>query len=311
MTELATARVPRLERQRKGAVSVQRERKRFIALLLLPATSLLLLLTLFPFFSSLGISLMNYSLMTPDKARLIGLGNYLKLLSSLDFWRTVQVTVIFTVAAVGIELALGLLVAVLLHQERRAVGLLRTAYVLPMAVTPVAATFTWRIMYNPSIGVINYLLSLIGIPPQTWLANPSLALPSLIMVDVWQWTPFMLLILMSGLAALPTEPFEAARVDGANEWQSFRDLALPMLRPFILVAVLFRSIDAFKTFDIIYVLTGGGPGYATYTTNLYAFKQGIEYLNMGYAAAIAILMLIAAIIFSRVMLRRTTLLGTP
>lgn len=288
---------------------MRRERKRFVAFMLIPATTLLLLLTLFPFFSSLGISLMNYSLMTPDQARFIALGNYLRLLSSPDFWRTVQVTVVFTVAAVAIELILGMIIAVLLHQERRTFGPLRTAYILPMAVTPVAATFTWRIMYNPSIGVLNYLLSLVGIPPQTWLANPRLALPSLVIVDVWQWTPFMLLILISGLAALPTEPFEAARVDGASEWQSFRDLALPMLRPFILVAVLFRGIDAFKTFDVIYVLTGGGPGYATYTTNLYAFKQGIEYLNMGYAAAIAILMLIATTIFARALLRRTTLLG--
>jgi multiple sugar transport system permease protein len=294
---------------RHNEVSLRRQRRRFILLMLLPATLVLFLLTIFPFLFSLVISLTSYSLMRPGQTQFISLDNYRNLLTTPDFWQTVRVTAVFTASAVTIELVLGMLIAVLLHQETRRNTALRLAYILPMAVTPVAATFTWRIMYNPSIGVINYLLSLLGIPPQAWLANPSLALPSLIVVDVWQWTPFMLLILLGGLASLPTEPFEAAKVDGAGEWRSFLDLTLPMLRPFILVAVLFRVMEALRTFDVIYVLTGGGPGYATYTTSLYAFKQGIEYLKMGYAASIAIVMLIMTMAFARLLLRRSGLLG--
>jgi multiple sugar transport system permease protein len=179
---------------------------------------------------------------------------------------------------------------------------------IPMAITPVAATFTFRLMYSPSLGVFNHLLERVGLPPQTWLADPRLALPSLVVVDVWQWTPFILLIVVGGLSVQPQEPVEAAMLDGAAGWRLFRDITLPFLWPFLTIAILFRTIDAFKTFDIIYVLTGGGPGTSTRTLNLLAFKEGIEFLEMGYAAAISIVMLVIVLVFAQVFVRRTGLI---
>lgn len=276
--------------------------------MLAPATVLLLGLTIFPFGASLYYSFTDHSLLAPGQTSFIWLDNYRDLLTSADFHAALKTTLIFTAAAVAVETLLGIVVATALHDETRGATLLRAIYLIPMAITPVAATFTFRLMLHPTRGVLNYLLESVGLPPQTWLADPSLALPTLILIDVWQWTPFVLLIVAGALTVLPQEPFEAARVDGASGWQLFRDLTLPMLKPYLGVAVLFRVLDAFKTFDIIYALTGGGPGIVTRTLNLLAYKQGVEYLEMGYAASISIVMLVIAIVFARLFLWRTGLI---
>ena len=280
-------------------------RRRFIAVMLLPAVVFLLALTLFPFAVGAFLSLTSYSLLDSGAWSYIGLGNYAALLVSAEFWQAFWVTTLFTALAVMLQLVIGVAIAVLLHEETKAAPWLRAIYLLPLAITPVAATFSFRMMLNPNLGVVNHLLGLVGLPPQAWLAAPELALVTLVLVDTWQWTPFILLITAGGLAALPEEPLEAARIDGATAWQAFWYVTLPMLRPFIVVAVTFRAIDAFKTFDIIFVLTGGGPGITTRTLNLLAYNHGIKFLSMGYAAAITILMLIVTIIACQVFLRRT------
>jgi multiple sugar transport system permease protein len=188
--------------------------------------------------------------------------------------------------------------------------LLRTLYIAPLAVTPIAAIFTFRMMYNPGSGIFNYLLRLIHVAPQNWLGTPGMAFVSLVIVDAWQWTPFIVLVVAGGLASLPAEPFEAAWIDGANPWQIFRFVTLPMLTPFLVIAVLLRAIDAFKTFDLIYVLTGGGPGTATTTLNVFAFKQAIEFTELGRGSAIAIIVMIIITTASQIVLRRTGLLVT-
>lgn len=282
-------------------------RGRFILLMLLPATALLVGLTIIPFLVSLGFSFTNYSLVTPDETAGIWLRNYRQLVASEEFWSALRVTLIFTTCAVAIQLGLGVAIAVLLHHETRAVPALRLLYLLPLAITPVAAVFTFRMMFNPTLGVFNFLLKEVGLPAQDWLGTPGMALFSILIVDTWQWTPFMLLIAIGGLAALDEEPLEAAAMDGAGPWQIFRHHTLPMLFPYLVVAVVFRAIDAFKTFDIIFVLTGGGPGIATRTLNLLAYKQGIEFLSLGYAAAIAIVMLIVTIVASQALLRKVGL----
>ena len=286
----------------------RKERNKFIILMLMPATILLVGLTLFPFFVSLILSFTDYSLLRPGQTKFIFLNNYIELMKTDEFWIALRVTVVFTVFAVLIQVVLGVVFATLLHNENTNVSLLRTLYLLPLAITPIAATFTFRLMFNPSLGVLNYFMKLLGLEPQAWLASPNTALFSLIIVDTWQWTPFILLICLGGLASLPSEPFEAAKVDGANSWQIFTKITVPMLYPFIGLALLFRSIDAFKTFDIIYVLTSGGPGILTRTLNLYAFKHGIEYLSMGYAGSIAIVMLIITIVVAQIFLRKNKLL---
>jgi len=286
----------------------RKERNKFIILMLLPATVLLVGLTLFPFIVSLILSFTDYSLLRPGQTKFIFLDNYVELMKTDEFWIALRVTVVFTILAVFIQVVLGVIFATLLHNENTNVSLLRTLYLLPLAITPIAATFTFRLMFNPSLGVLNYFVKLLGFEPQAWLASPNTAMLSLIIVDTWQWTPFILLICLGGLSSLPSEPFEAAKVDGASTWQIFTKITLPMLYPFIALALLFRSIDAFKTFDIIYVLTSGGPGILTRTLNLYAFKHGIEYLSMGYAGSIAIVMLIITIVVAQIFLRKNKLL---
>lgn len=283
---------------------------RFVLLMLAPAVVLLFGLTVAPFLASVWLSLTNY-LLTDPPARFIGLRNYAELMTSPDFWQAVVTSMVFTVGAVFLECAVGVAIAVLLHSETRLIGFLRTVYLLPLAITPVAALFTFRMMLNPGLGVVNYLLRRVGIPPQDWLGSHSLALFTLILVDAWQWTPFMLLIIAGGLASLSDEPFEAARLDGANSLQILIHITLPLLRPFLYVAVLFRSIDAFKTFDLIYVLTGGGPGTATTTINLYGYKQAIEFLSLGRGAAIAIIIMIIMTIYANLLMRRTSLGQLP
>jgi multiple sugar transport system permease protein len=287
--------------------AIEKSRRNFILLMLAPTTVLLFGLTIFPFVASLAMSFTNYSLVTPDKLAVTGLANYGTLFSSGDFWYSLGLTALFTTVAVSLQLVLGVAIATLLHHESRAVPLLRAIYLLPMAITPVAATFTFRMMFNPSVGIFNYVMKLAGLPPQDWLGSPHWALASLITVDTWQWTPFILLIAAGGLAAMDEEPLEAARMDGAGARELFFHHTLPMLMPYLGVAVVFRSIDAFKTFDIIFALTGGGPGIVTRTLNLLAYKQGIQFLSMGYAAAIAIVMLIITAVSAQIFLRRARL----
>ncbi|WPB55592.1 sugar ABC transporter permease [Xylophilus sp. GOD-11R] len=303
--DLATPRQGRFFARSRGWA---RERTQFVVLMLIPPVVLLVGLIALPFLIGLGVSFTDYMLSNPP-ARFSGFTNYQDLLRAGEFWQALRLTLLFTVVAVAIQTALGVGLAVLLHAETRHVPMLRMLYLLPMAVTPVAATFTFRMMFNPSLGVLNYLLGLVGLPPQDWLGNGDLALISLLLVDTWQHTPFILLIVGGGLASLPAEPFEAARIDGASAWQTFTLITLPLLKPFLAIAVLFRAIDAFKTFDIIFVLTAGGPGTSTTTLNVYAYKQAIEFVSLGYGAAIAIVMMLIVTIAAMLFLRRTRLLS--
>jgi multiple sugar transport system permease protein len=283
-------------------------RNGFILLMLAPATVLLLTVTLFPFITALVMSFSNYYLSKPDDFAFIGFEKYSDLIASSEFWKAFRITAVFTFFAVIIQTLIGTSVALALHYEARRTAWLRLIYLLPMAITPVAATFTFRMMYNPSLGVFNHFMKQMGLPPQDWLGAPDTALVSLLVVDTWQWAPFIMLIAAGGLAAMDEEPLEAARMDGAGFWQILFHHVMPMLFPYLAFALLFRAIDAFKTFDIIFVLTGGGPGTLTRTLNLLTYKHGIDFLSMGYASALAVVMLIITIIASQVFLRRLNLL---
>lgn len=287
--------------------TIQKEQRKFIFWMLAPATLLMLSLTLFPFLVSVYLSFTDYSLIRPDQVNYIGFENYQNLFLSAEFWNSVKVTLVFTIVAVGLQTVLGVAIAAFLHHESRQAPWLRVIYLLPMAITPIAATFTFRLMFNPTLGVFNYFLTSLGFAPSAWTASPEMALFSLILVDTWQWTPFILLITMGGMAALPPEPEEASAMDGAGPVRTFFWVILPQLKPYLALALLFRLIDAFKTFDIIFVLTGGGPGIVTRTLNLLAYKQGIEFLSMGYASAIAIVMLLFTLFVGQVFLRNLNL----
>jgi multiple sugar transport system permease protein len=274
-------------------------------LMLAPAVLILFAVTIYPTLVNIYQSLFKYDLTHPDERQFVFLKNYVDLLfHDPRFWNSVKITFYYVAIVLSVELVLGLGIASILSKMRRFRGLVTTIIILPMATAPVAITFIWRFMYNPSIGILGYALESVGLPKIQFLSDAQWVIPSLALVDIWQWTPFMVLILTAGLMSLPQEPFEAATVDGASKWQELWYLELPMMRPFILVALLFRGIDAFKTFDYIYILTKGGPGTASETLNLRTFQTGIQFLHMGTASAMAMLMLIVIILFSKILIGR-------
>jgi len=197
-------------------------------------------------------------------------------------------TLIFVIAVVIIETMLSLLISILVSRSKHLVGLYRTVMLIPLLIPPIAIGTMWRLMYDYNYGFINQVLDLIGIAGPTWTANPKLALPSIILVDLWHWTSFMFLIILAGLESLPLELNEAARVDGASEGQIFRFITLPLLRPTLITAVMLRTIFAFKVFDEIFLLTGGGPGTATEVVSLYIYKVFSGQFRLGYASFLAL-----------------------
>jgi multiple sugar transport system permease protein len=206
------------------------------------------------------------------------------------------------VLAVIIPLVLGTAAAMIFHRQFPFRGLLRGVFIMPMMATPVAVALVWTMMFHPQQGVLNYLLSLAGIPPSLWVYSPTLVIPSLVMVEVWHWTPLVMLIVLGGLAALPTEPYESARLDGASEWQLFRFITLPLVAPFLVVAAVIRTIDALKTFDTIYVITGGGPGTASETINLYLYLQAFAFYNIGLASAVVVVFFVIVLALALLLL---------
>jgi len=203
------------------------------------------------------------------------------------------------------EFFLGLGLALLLDQPFRGRGLFRAILLIPMMLPPVVVGVVWRLMYNPDFGAINGTLKGAGVNTEalTWTASPGLALASVIAVDIWQWTPFMFLILLAGLQAIPQEPYEAAMIDGSNWWQTFCHVTLPMLKPAILIALLLRTMDLLRVFDQIFILTGGGPGFATETVSLYIYRAAFRFADFGYAAAMSFVLLALTNVISLIYIR--------
>jgi multiple sugar transport system permease protein len=280
--------------------------KHAFAVLLAPAVSVLLVLGAFPFVYSLWLSFNEWNLADRTATwHFVGPANYVAIFTSDPFFRSaVEATVKFVGGSVLVEVLLGLAIALLLNREFAGQGLVRTLVMLPVMTTPVAVGLIWRFMYNPDRGIVNYLLSLIGVQGIDWLARENTAMPAVILVDAWEWTPFVALILLAALQSLDREPLEAALIDGANSWQRFRYVVFPMIQPALLVAVLIRLMDAFKSFDILYVLTLGGPGVSTQVLSLYTYKYGFKFFQMGYAAALSYVMVISVIILANVFIRR-------
>lgn len=255
----------------------------------LPALIAIVLLIVGPVVANFVISTYGWSIGRPPA--FIGLDNFAEALSGRRFWNGIRATLYFTGLAVPIQVALGLGIAVLFHRNFPGKGLVRTVMLLPMVATPVAIALIWALMFDPSLGVLNYFLETVGLPRSLWVADSSIVVPSLVMVDVWQWTPMVALILLAALQGVPQEFYEAAEIDGASGMQAFRFITLPTIRGAIVVALILRSIDALKTFDLIYVITAGGPGTASETLNVYAFKAGFEFFRAGYAASLLIFLL--------------------
>ena len=260
--------------------------KRRLLWFALPALLVVLAVAVFPWGFTLWMSLFDWKI--GSAAHFIGLDNYIGLASDTRFLWSIVRTLVFTALAVGAPLVLGTLAALVFHERFPLRGFLRGAFTLPMMATPVAIALIWTMMFHPQQGVLNYLLSLVGISPSEWVYSPTLAIPCLVLVDVWQWTPLVMLVVLGGLASLPTDPFEAAYLEGASRWQTFRHVTLPMLMPFVLVAAVIRMIDALKTFDTIYVITQGGPGTASETINLYLYLQAFSFYQVGKSSAVVV-----------------------
>jgi multiple sugar transport system permease protein len=224
--------------------------------------------------------------------RFIGLENYKVLLQDMRFWGALGRTLYLAFGSVLIEIVLGLALAMLLHREFMGKNLAKTLFLLPMIATPVALGMVWLLIYEPTLGVANYLLKKLGLEPVLWLVNQKAVLNSLILIEVWEWTPMVMLIILAGLTALPSDPYESAIVDGAGKWQIFTRITLPLIVPTVVIAALLRLIDSLKTFDIIYSMTQGGPLYASETLNILTYTLTFGYLRMGNGSALVMLFLV-------------------
>ncbi len=275
-------------------------------ILTLPAVIFVLLMVVFPLVYTLTVSFQDWNLTTYAGRKWIAFGNYKKLLADSRFWMATARTLAYSFSAVAVEAILGIAIALFLNREFRGKNLTKTLFLLPMVSTPVALGMVWLLMYEPTIGLANHILSLVGISPQPWLTSRKTVLQSLVLIDVWQWTPIVMLITLAGLATLPKEPYDSAKIDGANRLQILTKITLPLVMPTVLIGLLIRLIDALKTYDIIYSTTQGGPGEASETLNIFGYVLGFSYFQMGLGASLIVLFLIVVTIVSIafMMLRR-------
>lgn len=270
--------------------------------LMLPLALVLGAVVAYPLGYSLWLSLQDFRITRRDDVSFVGLGQYAKLLGDDNYLTAMSNTFVFVGVAVSLELVLGLALALALQRQRFVRNLTRSLLLTPMFVTPIAVGLMFRFLLNQQLGVIPALLDTVGISIPFFSAE--LALFSLALIDVWQWTPFMLLLLLAGLESLPREPFEAARVDGASAWMTFTRVTLPLLRPVIVVAVLIRSLDALKVFEYVFAITQGGPGTATETIQYHVYRVGFLFFRLSEAAAmawtlVAVVMVIIVVLFWR------------
>jgi len=258
-----------------------------------PCFAVLTFVGLFPLLYSVYISFQAYHPTNPSFDQgWVFLDNYIAAFSDKRWLNSLLLTTIFTIGSVVASLVVGMLLAILFNLDVPGSEVLRTLLLIPMLVTPLAVGITWRIMYYPDTGVINHLLELVGLPGQAWLSASSQSMISVIIVDVWQWTPFMFLILFAGLRSMPRSPAEAAAIDGATALQTFFFVRLPMMKRVILLAVLLRGVDAARTFDQIFMMTRGGPNLSTDLMSLYLQRVNFKFFDIGYGSALSWLFLI-------------------
>ncbi len=272
-------------------------------LLLAPAIILLLVLTAYPLVFAIAASLHTVNVRTGAQS-FVGLMNFARIARDRLFWNAARNTAIYTGIAVIVELVLGLAMALILTEKFRSRNLFRTIFLTPMMLPPIVAAIIFKIIYMQQYGVANWVLGLLGIKGMLWEAGPRTALFSLVLVDIWEWTPFMFLILLAGLQAIPTDPYEAAKVDGATWFQELRHVTFPLLTPAVLIAVLLRLMDTLRIFDQVFVMTGGGPANSTETLSLYVYQIGFRFSDVGYATAMSFILLVATTVISNIFISR-------
>ncbi|MCA1491207.1 sugar ABC transporter permease [Ensifer sp. NBAIM29] len=281
--------------------------RRLRYLMLAPAVLILLALTIFPSLYMFYAAVHRIS-PNPDLPwQFVGAANFARLLSDGQFQVALRNTAIFTTVAVSIEFLLGLGLALLLDKYIRRLTFLKTVLMVPMMLPPIAVAITWKLIYEPQFGVLNEIMYRLGLPTQAWAGDVDLAMFSIIVADVWQWTPFIFLLMLAGLASLPVEPYEAAELDGASSWRQFWDLTIPFLKPVIAIALLLRVMDALRLFDLVFILTGGGPADRTKVLSLYIYQVAYRFADPGYAAAISLFVLFVTVVLSTWFMKRMRL----
>lgn len=279
-----------LPAKKKGLLVWVDERIQFI--LLIPSLLLMLLVFLYPLLNNVYLSMHDYSFLTMQDPPFVAFRNILKVFKDPGFYHSIYLTVLFVGGGVGLQFIIGFSLAMAVKGIRKGHGLITTLFVFPMMVTPVVVGLIWKFILDYNFGIFNYFLTLLGLDKISLLTTSQLALPTTIMVDVWQWTPFMFIVLLAGLKALPKDPYEAAEMDGASRWQTLWYITLPLMKSVIIVALVMRIAGALKVFDQIFVLTGGGPGTSTETVSMMLHRKAFVEFDFGYSAALALVLTI-------------------
>lgn len=259
---------------------------------------------LIPFFTAVGYSFQRYNLSFPDARAYVWFDNYISLFTDSAFWNTVRVSLTYTVASVCAQMALGLAIALLLQKRTLVNNLMSVLLILPLMVAPAIASLMWKLMTNPGFGVLNWLLGLVGISDFGWASRPGSAMFTVVLVDTWIYTPFITVLLLAGLRALPRQPFEAAELDGVPAAFVFLRITLPMLMPYLLTAGMFRMLDAMQQFDIIYAMTQGGPGNTLTVFQVQAYLEAFSYSNIGKSAALVMVLWVITYALSTVFIKQ-------
>ena len=267
---------------------------------IVPAGVVVFTVILFPWIFTLFMSVHEWHI--GGDRTFTGLQNYARMLTDERFGWAVLRTLYFTALSVILPMVLGVAAAVVFHRSFPGRGLARTLFIMPMMATPVAIALVWTMMFHPQLGVLNYLLTSLGLPPSAWVYESGTVIPTLVMVETWQWTPLVMLIVLGGLASLPVDPYEAAMLDGANAWQVFRHVTLPLVWPFIMIAAVIRGIDALKAFDTIFVISNGGPGTSSETLNILLYLEAFSFYDMGYASAVVVVFFVLILLVTLLML---------
>lgn len=267
--------------------------KSIAQIFLLPAVLILFVTTIYPMVYALWLSFRNYDLSKPFIPRVfVGLTNYLEILTSQAFFHALLTTFKLMAMTLSVQLVLGVGIALLVTQKLPGMALARTLLLIPMMISPVIVGLVWLFLYFPELGYLNYFIGLVGLGPIPWITSTRWALTAIAIADIWQWTPFIMMGTAAALQSLSPEPYEAARIDGNSRWDVFRYVTLPQLKPVLISLLFLRAIDAFKIYDIIYVLTKGGPGDATEVMSLYIYRQSFTFWRMGVGAAASFVSLI-------------------
>lgn len=266
--------------------------RHFLVLASWPSLIVMLAVTAVPFSAAIALSLTNYNLVRSSEWKFIGFDNFRRVWSDPEIPTVLFNTAYLVIGTTVLDTVLGLVLAVLIDTKVRGAGLIRSLFMLPIMTAPIVVALTWRAMFNNDAGWINYFLGLLHLPEPLWLGNPLLAMPAVIIADMWTAIPFQAILLLAGLLTVPTELKEAAISDGANRWQVFRYVTLPWIRPVLFIAVVLRFIDEFRKFEGIQILTTGGPGIASTPLNLQIYNTGLLYQQIGYAAAMGVVLVL-------------------